>query len=47
MALTEPIRQQLSDLLAANRVVLFMKGTRQTPQCGFSAQVVQIPMGAC
>ena len=42
MALTEPIRQQLSDLLAANRVVLFMKGTRQTPQCGFSAQVVQI-----
>jgi len=42
MALTEPIRQELSDLLAANRVVLFMKGTRQTPQCGFSAQVVQI-----
>jgi monothiol glutaredoxin len=42
MALTEPVRQQLSDLLAAHRVVLFMKGTRQSPQCGFSAQVVQI-----
>ncbi len=23
-------------------MVLFMKGTRRTPQCGFSAQVVQI-----
>lgn len=42
MALTEPVRQQLSDLLAAHRVVLFMKGTRQSPQCGLSAQVVQI-----
>jgi monothiol glutaredoxin len=42
MALTESIRKQISDLLATDRVVLFMKGTRQMPQCGFSAQVVQI-----
>ncbi|MFK7793449.1 MAG: Grx4 family monothiol glutaredoxin [Devosiaceae bacterium] len=26
----------------ANDVVLFMKGTKQFPQCGFSGQVVQI-----
>ena len=37
-----PLRKQLSDILASNRVVLFMKGTRQMPQCGFSAQVVKI-----
>ena len=41
-ALNESLRKQISDLLASNRVVLFMKGTRQMPQCGFSAQVVQI-----
>ena len=42
MALNEPIRKQISDILAKSRVVLFMKGNRQMPQCGFSAQVVQI-----
>jgi len=42
MTLNESIRKQISGLLVSNRVVLFMKGTRQMPQCGFSAQVVQI-----
>ena len=42
MSLNEPFHQQISDLVAQNRVVLFMKGTRQMPQCGFSAQVVKI-----
>src|SRR5215218_6579650 len=42
MALSEPVRKQISELLASERVVLFMKGSRQMPQCGFSAQVVQI-----
>lgn len=32
------IRKQVAD----NDVVLFMKGTRQFPQCGFSSQIVQI-----
>jgi len=32
------IRQEIDD----NQVVLFMKGTPVFPQCGFSAQVVQI-----
>src|SRR5882762_1028307 len=40
--MNEPIRKQLAELVATERVVLFMKGTRQMPQCGFSAQVVQI-----
>ena len=42
MALNEAVRQKLSALVEQNRVVLFMKGTRRAPQCGFSAQVVQI-----
>ena len=42
MSLSEPLRKQISELVAKNRVVLFMKGTRHMPQCGFSAQVVQI-----
>jgi monothiol glutaredoxin len=28
--------------VASNDVVLFMKGTKQFPQCGFSSQVAQI-----
>ena len=42
MALNESLQKQITDLLTHNRVVLFMKGSRQMPQCGFSAQVVQI-----
>ncbi|MDP9151205.1 MAG: Grx4 family monothiol glutaredoxin [Myxococcota bacterium] len=42
MALNEAVRSRIADLVARHRVVLFMKGTRTAPQCGFSAQVVQI-----
>jgi len=42
MPLTEPLRKQISDLVTNHRAVLFLKGTRQTPQCGFSATAVQI-----
>ena len=42
MALNEPLRKQISEILAKSRVLLFMKGNRRMPQCGFSAQVVQI-----
>jgi monothiol glutaredoxin len=38
----EALRSQISDLISSHRVVLFMKGTRDQPTCGFSAQVVQI-----
>jgi monothiol glutaredoxin len=42
MALEESLRTRISQLIDDNRVVLFMKGTRSFPQCGFSATVVQI-----
>jgi monothiol glutaredoxin len=40
--MSEALRSQISGLITDNSVVLFMKGTRRSPQCGFSAQVVQI-----
>ena len=36
------IEQFIDNELKGNDVVLFMKGTPQFPQCGFSGQVVQI-----
>jgi len=42
MALSETLRTHLSEFVSSHRVVLFMKGTRQMPRCGFSARVVQI-----
>ena len=36
------IQQFIDQQLKSNDVVLFMKGTPQFPQCGFSGQVVQI-----
>ncbi|MEI9937960.1 MAG: Grx4 family monothiol glutaredoxin [Pseudomonadota bacterium] len=40
--ISDSLRSRISGLVAQNPVVLFMKGTRRAPQCGFSAQVVQI-----
>jgi monothiol glutaredoxin len=42
MDVIERIKQQLE----ANAVILYMKGTPDFPQCGFSSQAVQI-LGAC
>lgn len=42
MALTEQTRSRIQKTLTEHKIVLFMKGTRQQPRCGFSAQVVSI-----
>jgi monothiol glutaredoxin len=42
MALDPALKQKLDDLVSSDSVVLFMKGTRSFPQCGFSASVVNI-----
>ena len=36
------VRAKIEDLLNNNKVVLFMKGNKQMPQCGFSARAVAI-----
>ncbi|MBX3181544.1 MAG: Grx4 family monothiol glutaredoxin [Polyangiaceae bacterium] len=38
----QALREQVESTLSANEVVLFMKGSRMFPQCGFSAKVVEI-----
>ena len=40
--MTDPTRDRIQKLVQQHRVLLFMKGDRHFPQCGFSAQVVQI-----
>ena len=36
------VQERIQKLISENPVVLFMKGTPEFPQCGFSGQVVQI-----
>src|SRR5688572_31081961 len=36
------LKKRIEDLIAQDQVVLFMKGTRDAPRCGFSAAVVGI-----
>jgi monothiol glutaredoxin len=38
--------ERIKDQLASHTIVLYMKGSPDFPQCGFSAQVVQI-MKSC
>ncbi len=40
--MNEALHKHIAELVAQNQVVLFMKGSRRVPGCGFSAQVVQI-----
>ena len=40
------VQQRIDDLVKNNHVVLFMKGTAQFPQCGFSGRAIQI-LKAC
>ena len=42
MDLEDGVRQEITDTLQGNEVVLFMKGNRRSPQCGFSATVIGI-----
>jgi monothiol glutaredoxin len=39
-------QQRIKDQVTGNPVVLYMKGTPQMPQCGFSAMAVQV-LQAC
>ncbi len=40
------VQKQIHEIVTGSSVVLFMKGTPQFPQCGFSSRVVQI-LKAC
>lgn len=36
------VKTQIQDIIDANEVVLFMKGTKEMPQCGFSSRVAGV-----
>jgi monothiol glutaredoxin len=36
------LKEQVEELIASNKVLLFMKGTPEMPRCGFSMRVVQV-----
>ncbi len=40
--MSNPIFEQIEKDIKENDVVLYMKGTKQIPQCGFSATVAQV-----
>ena len=40
--MTNPVFTTIENDIKNNNVVLYMKGTKQFPQCGFSATVVQV-----
>jgi monothiol glutaredoxin len=42
MNIQNDVQDWIRNEIAGNDVVLFMKGTRTMPQCGFSMQVAQI-----
>jgi monothiol glutaredoxin len=42
MALDEALRARIQQTIEKDRIVLFMKGSKHFPQCGFSASVVGI-----
>ena len=42
MPLELQVKQKIDQMVTSDSVVLFMKGTRSFPQCGFSASVVNI-----
>jgi monothiol glutaredoxin len=40
--MTVPATERIADLVKQNKIMVFMKGNKMMPQCGFSNQVVQI-----
>jgi monothiol glutaredoxin len=36
------VQKRIDDIVKGGRVVLFMKGTAQFPQCGFSGRAIQV-----
>jgi monothiol glutaredoxin len=40
--MSEEVLDRIKDLIEKNKLVIFMKGTPEAPQCGFSAATVEI-----
>ncbi len=42
MTLTPEVKQKIENLINSNKIMVFMKGTKLMPMCGFSNNVVQM-----
>ena len=42
---SDPVLETIKGQIEANPIILYMKGSPQAPQCGFSAQTVQCLIG--
>ncbi|NEO55999.1 MAG: Grx4 family monothiol glutaredoxin [Okeania sp. SIO3B5] len=42
MTLTPELKAKIDDLVTQNKIMVFMKGNKLMPQCGFSNNVVQV-----
>jgi len=40
--MTPELKQRIEDIINSDRILVFMKGSKLMPQCGFSNNVVQI-----
>ncbi|MGI2907092.1 MULTISPECIES: Grx4 family monothiol glutaredoxin [Tolypothrichaceae] len=40
--MTPEVKDKIDNLVSQNKIMVFMKGTKLMPQCGFSNNVVQI-----
>ena len=40
--MTDPIHEKIQQLVTKTPVLLFMKGTKESPQCGFSQATVEV-----
>jgi monothiol glutaredoxin len=36
------LKKKIEEMVKSNKIVIFMKGTADFPQCGFSAQAIQV-----
>ena len=40
--MTNPLHTQIQDIIDSDKIVIFIKGTKQQPRCGFSSEIVLI-----
>jgi len=45
MSMSDGLKQRLNNIINSEKIVLFMKGDRNGPQCGFSSRVVRVLEG--
>ena len=45
MPVSETLKQRIEDVIKSSEIVLFMKGNREAPQCGFSSRVIAVLNG--